>query len=211
MRVRCLGVAASILSALAAASAVTADNVEHPECALILHEERAELEQWELAVKLAESRLAAAESIFALVDELWKDELIEQFLHLTAKHERDVAVIDVKRRKLLLKRQDALIEQFEIICSPPADKQAESDRVARREEARRRYLQADCHSIGKDLAIAEVDLAYHTEVLASVNDLRENGVATRQDVIRAEEDVELALQRIRHHAPRVQACIAPQS
>ncbi|TDI49365.1 MAG: hypothetical protein E2P01_03510 [Acidobacteria bacterium] len=38
------------------------------------------------------------------------------------------------------------------------------------------------------------------------NDLRENGVATRQDVIRAEEDVELALQRIRHHAPRVQAC-----
>ena len=106
-----------------------------------------------------------------------------------------------------MKRQDALIEEYAIICSPPGDKQTEADRVARREEAHRRYLQADCHSIGKDLAIAEVDLAYHTEVLASINDLRENGVATRQDVIRAEEDVELALQRIRHHAPRVQACI----
>jgi len=184
MKVRCLGVAGFILSVLAAVPAATADNVEHPECALILHQERVELEQWKLAVNLALSRSAAAESIFALVDELWKDDLIEEFTHLTAEHERDVAVIDVKRRKLLVKRQDALIEEYAIICSPPGDKQTEADRVARREEAHRRYLQADCHGIGKDLAIAEVDLAYHTEFLANVNDLRENGVATRQDVIR---------------------------
>ena len=88
MKVRCLGVAASILSVLAATSAATADNVEHPECALILHQERVELEEWKLAVNLAVSRSAAAESIFALVDELWKDDLIEQFFHLTTDQRR---------------------------------------------------------------------------------------------------------------------------
>ena len=36
MKVRCLGVAASILNILAAAPAATADNVEHPECSLHL-------------------------------------------------------------------------------------------------------------------------------------------------------------------------------
>ena len=206
MRVLC-PVAAFILSALAPASAATADRVEHPICVLILHQERVELEERELAVDLAVSRLAADESIFALVDALWKEDLIERLRYLSAKHDRDVAVIDVKRRELLLQRQDALIEQLAITCSPPGDKETEADRDARRKEAHRHYLQADCHRIGKDLAIAEVDLAYRTEVLASVMDLRENDVATRQDVIRAEERVELARQRVEHHAPRVQACI----
>ena len=206
MRIRCLGVAASILSALAPATAATADTIEHPLCVLILHQERVELEERELAVDLALSRSNAEESIFALVDALWKDDLIERIGYLTAKHNKDVAVIHVKRRELLLKRQDALIEQLASICPPSGDREIEVDRGARREDAHRRYLQADCHRIGKDLAIAEVDLAYLTEFLANVKDLRENDVATRQEVIRAEEQVELARKRVEHQVPRVQAC-----
>jgi hypothetical protein len=202
MRARCLGIAAFILSAVPAVSVVTADEVD-PICALILHEERGDLEDWKLAVDLAESRLVAAESIFKLVDALWKEELIERFVHLTAKHALDVAVIDVKRHALLLKRQEAFTEQLAIICSPPGN----NENNARREAAHRRYLQADCHRIGKDLAIAEVDLIYNNEYLANVRDLRENGVATAQQVILAEEGVENARRQVKHHAPRVKACI----
>jgi hypothetical protein len=171
-------------------------------CTLILYQERRDLDEWELGVDLAKTRLAAAESIFELVDALWKEDLIERFIHLTAQHERDVARIDVKRQALLVKRQEALTEQFASLCSGDGSQETQT----RREEAYRRYLQADCHRTGKDLAIAEVDLAYLSEVLESVHDLRENDVATRQDVIRAEEDVENARRRVEHYAPRVNAC-----
>jgi len=202
MRACFLTVAAFILSAVPTISAATADDVE-PICALILHQERGELENWELAVDLAESRLAAAESIFKLVDALWKEELIERFFHLTAKHSLDVAVIDVKRHAFLLKRQEAFTEQLAIICSPPGN----NENNARREAAHRRYLQADCDRIGEDLAIAEVDLAYSDEYLANVKNLRENGVATAQQVILAEEGVENAGRRVEHHGSRAKACI----
>lgn len=194
-----LGVAASILCALAAVSAAADDEVEHPICTLLLHEERIELERWELSVDVAEARLAAAESIFVMADALWKDELIERIRYLLFEHERDVAVIDVKRRALSLKRQEALTEELAIYCSSPGDN-------VRREEAHRRYLQADCHRIGKDLAIAEVDLTYLEEVLVSIRDLRENDVATREQVIRAEEAVDVARRRVEHHTPLVKAC-----
>ncbi len=201
-----LGVATSILCALAAVSAAAADEVEHPICTLLLHEERIELEKWELSVDVAEARLAAAESIFVMADALWKDELIERIRYLLFEHERDVAVIDVKRRALSLKQQEALTEQLAIHCSSPGDEQDEATRNARREEAHRRYLQADCHRIGKDLAMAEIDLTYLEEVLVSIRDLRENDVATREQVIRAEEAVDVARRRVEHHTPLVKAC-----
>ncbi len=55
--------------------------------------------------------------------------------------------------------------------------------------------------------LAEVDQAYGAELLASVLDLRENGVATAQGVIRATLDLESARRRVAHHGGRVQACL----
>jgi len=200
----CTGV--FILALAASAPGVRASEASNPLCTLVQHEERLDLEQMELVVARAESRLAAAEQIFALVEALWKDELIERIRYLLFEHERDVAVIDVKRRALSLKQQEALTEQLAIHCSSPGDEQDEATRNARREEAHRRYLQADCHRIGKDLAMAEIDLTYLEEVLVSIRDLRENDVATREQVIRAEEAVDVARRRVEHHTPLVKAC-----
>ncbi len=72
MEVRGLGVTASILSVCFVWSATTADEAVHPICPLVLHQERVDREELELAVDLAVSRLAAAESIFTLVDQLWE-------------------------------------------------------------------------------------------------------------------------------------------
>jgi hypothetical protein len=197
-------IALSLLALSAPLSAEPADEGSHPLCMLARYEERLDLEARELAVDRADSRLVAAEQIFALVDALWKDELIERIVHLAAKHDRDVAQVDVKRQRLALRRQQAVVEIYESYCSTTGDEKA---RTRSLEEAQRKYLQADCHRIGKDLAIAEADLAFHTEWLASILDLRENGVATAQEVILAEEDVEVARNEVRYHQPRVQACI----
>ena len=49
-------------------------------------------------------------------------------------------------------------------------------------------------------------MAYLLEVLASVRDLRANSVATRQDVILAEHDVDSARKRLEQTKPRVEGC-----
>lgn len=199
MRTRRLGVIAPILIALSVPSVAVADETFRLLCPLVLQQEQVDREEIELEIELADSRLAAAESIFALVDQLWETHMVERLVYLAAKHGRDVAEIEVKRQRLLEKRQEAEIEQFEIVCS---------GKTSGLEEARRRYRQADCHRIGKDLAIAEVDLAYRSEVLESIRDLRESNVTTQQAVIRAERDVELARERVDHQRRRVEACVA---
>jgi hypothetical protein len=203
MRIVRLCVGTLILATLGS-SAALAENATNPLCTLVQREERLHLEAYELESGRADTRLAAEEQIFTLVDALWKDGLIERITHLKAKHDRDVARIDVDRRQLLLKRQQAVIEIYENYCSTSVDGKT---RAARLEKANKDFAQADCHRIGKDLAIAEADLAFDTEWLTSVVDLRENGVATAQDVIYAERDVEIAAAEARYHAPRVQACI----
>ena len=195
------GVTASILSALVVSSVTFADEAVHPICRLVLHQERVDRAERELAVDLAVSRLAAAESIFTLIDQLWENDAVERMVYLRAKYDRDVAEIKLKRQRLLLKRQEAEGEQYASVCSPPGSE-------ATAAKAHRQYLQVDCHRIGKDLAIAEVDLTYRSELLASVLDLRKHGVATRQDVVRAERDVEMARKRVDHQGRRVRECVS---
>jgi hypothetical protein len=202
MGARCQAVTASILCALAVVPAATAGEVDRSVCAFVLYQERDDLKESELAVDIAESHLVAAKSIFDVTDALWKQDLTERFRYLTDKHRKDVAVLDVTRQELLLERQEAFVEQLEILCSSP-DKQDD----AGREAAHRRYVQADCQRIEKDLAIAEIDLVYLSEFLANVRDLRENDVATHEQVALAEADVEKTRKRVEHHASRVQACI----
>ena len=208
MGIRGLGVTASILSALVVSSVATADEAVQPICPLVLHQVRVERVERELAVDLAVSRLAAAESIFTLVDQLWENDAVERMVYLAAKHDRDAAEIEVKRQRLLLKRQEAEVEQYASVCSPLDSEETAADRRVRRDEAHRQYLQVDCHRIGKDLAIAEVDLAYRSELLTGVRNLRKHEETTRQDVIRAERNVEMARKRVDHHGRRVRECVS---
>ncbi len=207
MALRRIGLTVSILCAVVVTGVATADETVPSICPLILHQERVDGEERELAVDLAESRLTAAAAIFTLVEELLENDAVERMVYLTVKHDHDVAEIELKRQRLLLKRKEAEIDQYASVCSPAGSDETEVDRRAAFDDARRRYLQADCHRIGKELAIAEVDLAYRNEVLASVRDLRKHAVATRQDVIRAELDVDMARKRVEGQRRRVQECV----
>lgn len=196
----------SVLSALIALAfpAMASSEGRPVICPLVLQQERRAAEERELEIELAESRLAASAAIFALVDELREKDAVRRIVFLAAKHERDVAEIELTRQRLLLKRQEAELAQYESVCS--ADSDASRSGL---EQAHARYTQADCHRIGKELAIAEVDLVYFEEVKLSVLDLREHNVATQQDVIRAESDVEMASKRVTRHRRRVGECAEP--
>ena len=190
---------------LGAFQLLVAEDPSHPLCRLLLQEERSERDDLELDVELAGTELVAAEEIFGLLDRLWKEDAVERILYLAGKHDRDAAKLEREHRTLLLERQDALIEQYRLLCDLPSGEIAEEKRSAV-DRTYLRYLSLDCDRLAKEVAIAQIDLAYRQEVLESVRDLRKNDVATRQDVVLAERNVELARKRNEQGGRRVEAC-----
>ena len=173
-------------------------------CGLTMERSQVAVDEYALAAEIAVTERETAAEIFALVDELWEAQAVDRRLYLTAKRDRDVTAIQVKRRQLQLERAKAARDQYAAVCSSA---RTTPDRQ-QLERALARYRQLDCHRIGKDLAIAEVELDYAREILASVRELRVEDVATRQDVIRAERDLEQQEIRVRRQRARVEACKA---
>jgi len=190
---------------LGAFQPLLAEEPSHPLCRVLLQEEQSERDDVELSVELAGTELVAAEEIFRLLDRLWKDDAVERILFLRGKHDRDAAKLEREHRALLLERQDALIDQYRLLCDVPSSEISEEQRAAI-ERKYLRYLNLDCDRLSKEVAIAQVDLAYLQEVLESVRDLRENAVATRQAVVLAERDVARARQRNEQGSRRVESC-----
>ena len=131
MGVRGLAFSVSMVVASVGSSVTAADEGIHPICPLVLHQESVDRVERELAVDLAASRLAAADAIFALANQPRENDAVERIVHLTAKHDRDVAEIELKRQRLLLKRQEAEVEQYEVACSAPGSDKTAVDRRGR--------------------------------------------------------------------------------
>jgi len=175
-------------------------------CPLFLQQAQTELEDLELAVQLEETRLEVAEEIFVLLDGLWQNDLVGHLPYLGVKHRRDVAAVNLEQARRRLDRQQAVVEQYGLACSAPeAEEQTSGDRRAL-EEAYERYLAADCEVRVLDVAVFEVDLEYFQQVLQSSRDLRQDDIASRQQVLFAEQDVQEALHQLEQASQRVARC-----
>ena len=203
---RCRVAAAAVLVLVAAAGARAEE--QHRICRFVLAEEQIERDDLELQFDLARSEFAAAEEIFALVDSLWKNDAIERILYLRAKHDRDATRIDVERLRFLVERQDAVIEHYRQLCAVLVQGDDSAERARSLESAYRRYRGAHCTVMRQEVALAEVDQVYLKEVLESVRDLRRGGVATRQAIVRAERNVEMAQKRLKQGSERLERCRA---
>lgn len=173
-------------------------------CALFLHREETELEDLELEVGLEETRLEVAEELFVLVEGLWNNDLFERLPYLGVKHRRDAARISVDRARQRVARQQALVEQYRLACAAPQERAAGHRRAL--EEAHQHYLEADCALRALDAAAFETDLQHQQEILESARELRLNDVASRQQVLFAERDVELTLDQLEQAMQRIRRC-----
>ena len=176
-----------------------AERILEPACELAIYEERVELEDMQLEVELAESNLAAFETVFDLINRLWKAEAIERLAFLRAKYDFDAARLALERADLLRLRQQALVDHYRAICSETNEKL---------DDIRTRYRRADCDQQSKAVEVAEVNLEFNLEWLASIRDLRANNVARIQDVIFAELEVKLERQRLADAQVRAGVCRA---
>jgi len=177
-------------------------------CEVAIHEERVELEETRLEVELARSRLASFEKIFELIDKLWKADAINRMSYLRGKYDRDAARLDVERAGLLLQRQEALLDYYRTICGSDDDNEGARKADGSLDEIHKRYRRADCDQQAKAVEVAEVNLKFNREWLASVLDLRAANVATIQQVLAAELDVTLEQQRLADALARTAECRA---
>jgi len=175
-------------------------------CPFLLQETQTELDDLELAIQLDETRLGLAEEIFVLLDGLWKSDLVERLLYLETKHHRDVSKVSLERARRRLERQRAVVEQYRLVCTAPIAEETPPGRRRAIERAFQRYLEADCEVRKLDVAVVEVNLGHHQENLESALDLRDSEIASRQQVLLAERDVELMLEQLEHAKRRVARC-----
>jgi hypothetical protein len=174
-------------------------------CAVLLHQEQTELEDLALTAQQDQTRLGAAEEIFMLLDELWHNDLVERLPYLGVKHRRDVAALTLERTRQQEARQLAVLEQYRLACSVPSEQGQAAGNGGTIREAER-YRAADCEVRTLDVAMFEVDLEYQQELLRSALSLRQNDVASRQQVLFAERDVELTQEELGLARRRAAAC-----
>ena len=179
------GFAIASLFLLARPSLLVAQEILYPLCNVALHEERLELADFELDADVARSNVAAFGEIFRLIEGLWKADAIDRMSYLRAKYDYDAATLTLEQNDLILARQQALVEQYRLVC----DDRAAEEKRREIERANHRYRRADCDQLAKSVEVAQVNLTFNREILASVLDLRKGQVATREDVILAELDV----------------------
>ncbi len=175
-------------------------------CPLFLQQEQTELEDLELAIQQDETRLEVAEEIFVLLNGLWQNDLVERLPYLGVKHRRDAEEISLERARRRLDRQQAVVEQYRLACSTPLGQEQVSDDRRALEEAYQRYLDADCELRVLDVAVFEVDLEYHQDLLKSALELRQSDIASRQQVLFAEQDLQLTLTQLEQARQRTARC-----
>ena len=186
--------------------AAAEETILRADCRLVLEEERQQRDAVALELDLARSELVAAEEVFGLLDRLWKVDATERLRYLNGKHQRDRASFGVERLGHPLEQQEALIEQYRLICDASGSKTPTVETRSAIDKAWRRYRLAECEVHASSVALAEVDLAYRLEVLASFQDLREHDVATRQDIVYSERDVEMARKQLAQAKRLVETC-----
>jgi len=205
---RCLAllVPCALACALVPARPAVAQDALAGLCPVLLHQERIDMEDLALEVSAEETRLKVADELFVLVDEMWRNDLFQRLPYLGVKHRRDAASIALDRARRLLERQQAVVAQYALACSDSTADGPPSEVPQTLEEALERYLGADCAVRTLDVQAYQVDLEYYREVAQSSRDLRSSDIASRQQVLFAEQDVELTEQLLAQAQQRVARC-----
>ena len=171
-------------------------------CTLTTSVLRFELEEARENEQLAQSMMVADQAILKLLEPLWEARLTERLRFLTAKHARDRSKLVAGRSKIATHRARAKLGALEEACSG-----AEGDENNSTED----FEQLGCQLIRSEKRIARVDLTYYEEVLHSTNELRNNDLATLQEVISAKYRVQNARSELSSKKQRLKRCGAAPS
>ena len=166
-------------------------------CSLLVSEARFDLEDLREQEHLTTIRLAADQAIFELIEPLWKAQSIERLRFLAAEYDRDRARLSVRRAAVATNRAAAKLEVLEGGCeiaSTSGEKSPDG------------FEALGCELVRKRKDMAALNLTYRKEVLEGTEQLRRLELATAQELIQAQYDLDLAKSRLRSHASRLSEC-----
>ena len=166
-------------------------------CALLVSEARFDLDDLREREHLATIRLAADQAIFELIEPLWEARSIERLRFLAAKYDRDRARLSVRRAAVASSRAAAKLEVLEGGCEITS---------ATGEKSPDGFEALGCELVRKRKEMAALNLTYRKEVLESTEQLRRLELATAQELIQAQYDLDLAKSRLRSHTSRLSEC-----
>lgn len=195
-----------IVCALAPATPAAAQEGLDGLCSLFLQQQTIEVEELEASAQMDETRLAVAEEVFFLLDGMWQNDLVERLPYVGGKYRRDVAAISLERTRAQLARQQAAVQQYRLACSAPAEGEPDPDAPETAEEAYAQYLVAECAVRTLEVAAFEIELEYQEELLRSSVNLRQNDIASRQQVLFDERDVDLTRVQLEQARQRTGRC-----
>jgi hypothetical protein len=180
----------TVLFAIVSATPGSAQNIPAPVCKVAIYEELSELADARAAGDLARSDFAAYEKIFDMIKGLWDAKTIPDMDYMKAKYDRDAAKLTLEKYDLILERQGALVEQYQLICNGTMAGSGNQDRTIAIRKAYLNYVRADCNALAKGIEIAANNLEYNRQYLQKIVKLRQEKFATNTQIILAELNVE---------------------
>ena len=167
-------------------------------CGLRVSEARLEVGRLREFEQIAPIESTANQGIFDLLEPLFAAHAIEELRYLEGKRDRDRSRILVVRSKIATQRALARVEVLTKECFSGG---------AHSVDSLARFEALGCELIAKDEGLAIVDAVYYREVLAGKKDLRSVGLATAQELISAEFELDRAELRIRSRQQRFRECV----
>ncbi len=177
-------------------------------CPLLDHDERRELEDLELELRLTKTELRARERVYAMVEALWKVRAVEQEIYLDYRRMRDRTRVRVDRVATAIEQQRAVVAQYDLICEGAGAATADAESSAKIDELNAEYRRRECELLGHDVAIAEVDLAFHAAVLEATRSLNQGNVKSKFELVLDESDADQAKARVDAYRRRAKSCRA---
>jgi hypothetical protein len=146
-----------------------------------------------------------------MIKGLWDAKTIPEMDYLKAKYDRDGAKLTLEKNDLILERQDALVEQYRLICKGAMAGSGNQDRKSAIRKAFLHYSRADCDSLAKGIEIAANNLEYNRQYLKKIVKLRQEKFANNTQIVMAELDVEREEKSLADAKRRNETCRAELS
>ena len=177
-------------------------------CPLVEHERQRALDDARLELDLVKNEFRSRSNVFDMVEDLWEVRSIEREVYLDYKRLRDRTGVRIKQVQSQIAQQQAIAEQYEIVCGRLRGAPQPEDPAARLATLQGEYRRLDCEILKWDAEIAKIDHDVYAEIVEASRTMSENEIKSRYELILDEYDLVQSQARLEGYRRRARECRA---
>ncbi len=179
-----------------------------PLCPLVEHERQRALDDSRLELDLVKNEFQARSDVFDMVEQLWEARSIEREVYLDYKRLRDRTGVRIKRVQSQIAQQQAIAEQYEIVCGRLRGASLPEGPTARLATLQGEYRRLDCELLKWDMEIARIDRDVYAEIVEASRTMSERRIKSRFELILDEYELVQSQARLEGYRRRARECRA---